>query len=281
MGIKVSGKVIFTEDISYELKRIRELSKDSSRKFYVYGNEFKEIELVQSELRDFTIVALKETMDSKQMTMFTENTPDDFFVLKYPRIRDIMDRNIEMHQTVLKGYKLVIESHPFLGNRDVYWCYFPWSFFNKSLLGYPHAFAFKNAKIIDTDPFDCSELARRVAPFSETTIDCVFKDINVERIALDLESHLLYKDLKRELFDTESSIKMIIKKLKKFVNTRDKGLKRGLNLLNFNRIYYQYCNGERALVVSNSKVDIYLESEFWKYVENANKFMKTLWDQCN
>jgi len=275
----MNGKVIFTNDIEYELKRIRDISRNFLRKFYVYGSDFKDVSQIQSELHDFIFLGLRETLNPKYLTMFTDNKESDFFVLKYPRLHDIMDRNIEMHQMALKGYKLIIENHPFLSNSDVFWCYFPWSFFNKTLLGYPHAYAFRSAKTIKgIDPFDCSVLASKVTSASETTIQTIFEDIKVGRVALDMETHTLYKEKKKELFETETSPKRIIKELKKFVNNRDNRLKRGFNLLNFNRIFNQYCQGERTLVISNSKVDIYLEAEFWKYINSANLFMKTLWN---
>lgn len=277
--LKMSGKVIFTNDVGYELKRIKEISKIYSQKYYVYGNDFKDILLFKTELKDFIFLKLKETMNSKNISVFVNNTDKDFFVLKYPRFSDIMDRNIEAYQTVLKGYKLIIENHPFLGHSDVYWCYFLWSFFNKSLLGYPHAYAFRG-NIYNPNKYDCAVLASKVASSTETTIDEVFKDIIVERVALDMESFDLYKNLKSNLFETQTSSKKIIKGLKKFVNTRDTRLKKGFNLLNFNRIFYQYYHGERLLMVSNSKVDVYLESKFWEYINNVNIFMKTLCKKC-
>lgn len=277
--LKMNGKVIFTDDIEYELKRIKEFSKDYVRKFYVYGKEFEDVFLFQTELKDFKFIKLSETMIPKNLTVFMDNTDKDFFVLKYPRLKDIMDRNIEMHQTALKGYKLIVEIHPFLGNSDVYWCYFPWSFFNKSLLGYPHAYAFMGNRYNMTQ-HDCTVLASKVASSTETTINKVFEGLEIERVALDIESHELYKNLKKELFETQTSSKKIIKELKKFVDTRDVRLKGGFNLLNFNRVFYQYCRGERTLVVSDSKVDIYLESKFWEYINNVNLFMKTLREKC-
>ena len=192
-----------------------------------------------------------------------------------------MDRNIEMYQTFLRGYKLIIENHPFLGKRDVHWCYFPWSFFNKSLLGYPHSYAFQRAKIVDgKDPFDCKMLAEKVVLHTETTISKIYEDIKTVRIILNETIKEEYQELKKTLFATETLSYRIIYKLKKFINEKVPELGKGFDLLNLGRLHDRYLSGERSLFVSDAKVDVYLESEFWKSVNSANLFMESLWGCC-
>lgn len=276
----MGGKVILTDSIGYEVDNIIELSKGYKRKYYIYGDKFKEVDTIKGLLLDFKFIPLKETLSPINVTMFTGNSIEDFFVLKYPRLNDIMDRNIDMHQTVLKGYKLVIEEHPFLTKRDVYWCYFLWSFFDKNLLGYPHCYAFQRAKIVNgIDPYDCAMLANKVAIASDTSISEIFhNDIKVKRITLDDTIKSGYQEYKEQLFETESSKIIITRKLKKFINDRVPELREGFNSSYLYKVYGQYKSGERTLVVSDTKVDVLLELEFFKYINNVNLFVRTLWD---
>lgn len=276
----MNGKVLFTDNIDYETEAILKLSDGYTRKFYVYGSHCKNIEVFRSRLSDFIFFEMNKTLDPANITTFTYNSEKDFFVLKYPRLNDIMDRNIDMHQTVLKGYKLVVEDHPFLGKRDVYWSYFLWSFFDKSLLGYPHCYAFQRARNVGgVDPFDCSMLAKKVSSASETSLKEIFKeDIKINRIILQDDLKVKYQEYKKHLFDTETSPVIVIRKLKKFINDRVPLLKGGFDLSYLFRVHDQYLSGERMLNVSDAKVDVYLESEFHKYIHNVNTFIRTLWD---
>lgn len=274
----MTGAVLFTRDEEYEIDRIRDLSGGYRRKYYVYSGKRTNTEYHRRVLSDFVFFDMKETLYPQHVELFHKNTDRDFFVLKCLHITRIMDRNIDMHQRALSGYKFVIDEHPFLGKRDVHWSYFLWSFFDKSLLGYPHCYSFRDAKVVEgVDPFDCVALARKVAGATISTIGCIYQDdIQVERVKLSDSIHQSYQELKRRLFDTETSPRIIVQKLKRFVNGRELSLKRGLNLLDLNRVYSQYKKGERILRVSDAKVDSYLESEFWKHVSNVNSFMEAL-----
>lgn len=276
----MGGKVILTDNLNYEVDNIIRLSEGYKRKYYIYGSKCKEVETIKGLLQDFNFIPLEKTIDPTNIPMFTDNSTQDFFVLKYPRLNDIMDRNIDMHQTVLKGYKLVIEEHPFLTKKDVYWCYFLWSFFDKGLLGYPHCYAFQRAKLVNgVDPYDCSMLANKVAVASDTSISEIFhNDIIVKRIVLEDSLKSDYQEYKKQLFETESSQIIITRKLKKFVNSKVPELKKGFDLSYLFRVYGQYKSGERVLIVSDAKVDIFLETEFFKYINNVNLFVRTLWD---
>jgi len=278
----MSGKVIFTNDRDFELSRILSLSNSALRKFYVYGEVCSDLSFFEGHLTDFVFLKLSDTFDPKYAGMISGNTESDFFVLKRPRLNDIMDKNVGMYQTVLKGYKLVVDNHPFLGKKDTYWCYFLWSFFDKSLFGYPHCYAFRGAKTTNgVDPYDCAILAKKVSPATETTIKEIFlDDIKVERIALDDAIKCRYQELKKELFDTETRPWIIVRKLKKFVNDQSPCLRLGLSLIDQGKVFDQYKRGERKLMVSDAKVDTFLESEFWKYVNSANSFMRTLYSAC-
>jgi hypothetical protein len=184
-----------------------------------------------------------------------------------------MDRNIEKLQMV-NGFKLVVDNHPFMGKSEIYWSYFLWSFFDRSLLGYPHCYAFRTA--LKKSSVDCQSLALKVLSKTETTIEKIFKDdIIVQRFSLDIDNE--YLNLKEKLFNTENSSRRIIKELKRFVNKRCPDLRKGFDLITFSRIFEQYQKGLRILALSNQKIDDYLNNEFWAYIKNVNTFTETLW----
>lgn len=276
------SKVIFTDRQDVEIHYAREMSVGYKSKFYVYGKNFDGIEAIKEALSDFVFFPLEDTLDPKYGFMFSGNTPSDFFVLKHPRLTNIMNRNVEMHQTVLKGSKLVVDDHPFLGKKDVYWCYFLWSFFDKSVLGYPHSYAFRGAKIVGgIDPFDCRMLAGKVLPVTSTTIRRIYQDdIKVTRISMDAATKEAYEHEKERLFDIETRPWIIIRKLKTFINTMIPELRDGLSLINVGHVHEQYKKGDRDLIVSDAGVDTFLESEFWNHIRNVNTFMGALWDGC-
>ena len=279
----MSGKVIFTKDLNYEVERARALSIGFLRKFYVYSDYFTEVDKVRSLLPDFLYIPLSETFSPKYSFLLRDNTEKDFIVIKYPRFSDIMNKNIGAYQDTVKGYKLVIDRHPFLEKKDVYWCYFLWSFFDRSLLGYPHCYAFSRAKCHDgIDPLDPKEIASRVYRHTETTINNIYTDdFIINRVILDDVSKGMYQELKAKLFDTETKPSLIVSKLSNFVKSRDSNLRKGLNLVNLGGIYSAYEKGERRIYLSDAKVDEYLEGEFNKHVYSVNVFMSSLWRLCN
>lgn len=276
-GYFVSGKVILTDSISYEISTIRALSEGHVRKFYVYGSG-SSVDVIKEAFPDFVFIEQKKIRHPESHDLFVGNTSDDFIVLKRLRFCRIMDRDIDMLQTVVKGYKAVVDDHPFMGRSEIYWSYFPWSFFDKSLLGYPHCYAFQRARVHDgQDPFDCKMLAQKVSKATQSTLDCIFKDdIEIQRVSMDDESKVLYQDLKKRLFGEETSPKVIIRRLKGFVQDRFPQLSEGLDILNLSKVHDQYRSGIRVLKLSDSKVDVHLESEFWKYIFAVNLFVGSL-----
>lgn len=271
MGSK--GLVLLTDDQLYEVEKIRSLSGSYKRKFYVYGKDVFDLDYYRKALSDFSFVSFKETFEAKNSFLFSGNNTSDFFVLKHIRFSNIMDRNTEAFQTFLEGYKLVVDDHPFMGKKEISWSYFPWSFFDKSLLGYPHFYSFQRSG--DLNPAD---IATKVKGSTDTTLkDIIDKDsIKVERIKLDADTKGSYQELKRDLFDKEIYSHAVIRKLRKFLQSRSPYLKKGFDLLNINKAHDQYKRGERYLFLSDAKVDIYLESIFNNYLDDLRIFMGVL-----
>lgn len=270
----IDGKVLFTDNVDYEVSKIISLSDAYAQKIYVYGRNTSLVG-IQGRLPGFVFVRLEEILKPDNVNIFI-NYENIFFVIKCIRFSDIMDRNVDWLQ-MAKGYKLVVDTHPFLGKGDVAWCYFLWSFFDRSLLGYPHCYAFQTD--LKRNAPDYAALAMKVLPKTETTIEKIFyDDIIVQQYSLAQEIHEEYQIMKKQIFEESNTEREIIKRLKRFVNDKCPDLKKGFDLITFSRIFEQYQKGLRLLTVSDLKVDAFLEMEFWSYVKNVNTFMGTLWN---
>lgn len=277
--------VIFTDSAREELAEIEARVGTATRRFYVYSDECAgEMDYFRLMLPDFRFVALKQTCSPQNSDLFVGNGPDDFIVLKKPRLGHIMDRNIEMFQIVLKGRKLVVDDHPFLGKSETFWCYFPYSFFDKSLLGYPHSYAFRDAKIIEglPNPFDGEYLAACVASATKTYKNILFADEpQTICVTLSKSEHALYRARKDQLFDQEKlGPRQIVRALKNYVDAtptvRSATRCERLNLLDLNRVWKQWKTGVRVRVVSDARVDVFLAGEMDAYFAAANGFLGAL-----
>jgi len=272
----MKGSVLFTNNIDFEIKKIALISKDSNRKFYIYGN-CPFLDNIKHSLPDFIIINLRDILEPQFIEIFINNSESDFFVIKCLRFNDIMHRGVEKLQSLL-GYKLVIDNHPFMGKSEVYWSYFLWSFFDRSLLGYPHCYSFLTA--LKNNSYNIRDVASKVISKTDTDINEIFKKnkIEVKRVLVDKKAEDDYRELKSKLFEEENSHLIIAQKLKRFINQRYPELKNGFDILRLGRVFDQYLKGIRTLIVSNLKVDRYLEDRFWEYINNVNIFMRTIYE---
>ena len=275
----MKGLVFLTDNNSEELNRIKDLSEKFHRKIYIYGYT-TDISFFAKSLTDFLFIRLEDILLPTNIKVILENNEDDFFVIKRVRFHDVMNRNIETLQS-LKGYKLVVDDHPYLGKGDIAWSYFLWSFFDRNVLGYPHFYAFQTA--LNKISPNYSEIALKVLSRTETTIHSIFSEESIitERVVLNSEVKEKYLILKKELFEKWGSAGQIIGDLKRFINAQYPQLKQGFDLIRFSRIHDQYIKGCRRLILSDVKVDGYLEGKFWAYIRNINIFMEVLWKKHN
>lgn len=277
--------VVFTADPRIETEEILCAAREwTGRKIYAHSKS-TDVSFQRGALSGFQFLPIEDTLDARNSWLFERNSPADFFVIKNPRVPDIMDRAIAMHQIQLKGQKLVVEEHPFLGKADVFWLYFPYSFIDKLLLGYPHSYAFRDSR--EPGAFDVARLAGRVRGATRNYLPHIYADdIATIRVALSPDEHREYAELKDRLFETENTPGAIIRKLKAFVDgtysmTWAAGRGKHLSLLALNRMWGSYKAGIRTRVVSDAKVDLYLASQMDAYIANANGFIQSLGCQSN
>jgi hypothetical protein len=271
--------VIFTDDPKDEISEVlRHARPDAARRLFVHGAGC-DVSAQRLMLPGWTFVVFEEAMANSWVQ--TENTERDVFVLHECRPAKIPDRNLGMYQMRCVGQKLVVESHPFCGKGEPWYLYFPYSYVNKQLLGYPHCYSFRDAST--EDPYEPLMLARKVASASVTYMQKVFGPIETISVSLTVEEHAEYGRLKARLFDEQTTPHAVIRGLKKYVDSTASvvGVVNAqpapmLPLLNLNRVWPLYQAGARVRVVSDAKVDVYLASVFDDYVDRANRFMTEL-----
>lgn len=275
------GIVLFNEDIDYEIDKIKSLSECYRRKIYVYSNRMRDTENLKKKLPGFLFIKLKEIYSPNNSLIFDDNSPSDFFIIKKPTLSKITDKNIEAFQDRLEGYKLVIDDHPFMTKKDIYWSYFPWSFFNRSLMGFPHCYSLKRVvEFGDKNSVSSEILAKKISSGTETTMRRIYEeDFKFNRISICSSVAGEYQKLKKKLFEEETGPRRIIFKLRKFLKDKYPELGEGVDLTDLGKLHKSYKSGCRSVWLSDAKVDNYLEKEFRDHIRAVNSFMETLWNE--
>jgi hypothetical protein len=267
--------VIFTQDPVKEVNEILARTQNSaSRRIFVYGKHC-DVSTQRSLLPDWEFTVFEEAMQNQWV--LTNNTATDVFVLHHCHPAKVPDRNLGVYQTRAIGQKIVVEEHPFCGKAEPWYLYFPYSYIDKTLLGYPHCYAFRDART--PDPYNPVALANKLKSASVVDMQYVFQDIQRVDVSLSETEHQQYQELKRSLFDTETTPKAIIRGLHNYVKqttTYKKVKHKGLPLLDLNRLWAAYKAGNRQVVVTDAKVDLYLYGQLQDYVSRANAFMSEL-----
>jgi hypothetical protein len=191
-----------------------------------------------------------------------------------------LDERLSMMQIKHRCYKkIVVDTVPYMV--DVWKFYFPYSFFDKTLLDYSHSYAFEAAiRNYDEDnslpdPCDPINLANRTKGSTFINYSRYFKfTVKVEEYKVTEAEQAAYEELKNGLFESESSIKRIIFKLRKYSSS----LIGDYNLpLNLSVVYYWKDFDEVVIKKTNLKIDDYLYSEFLKLVNNTNTLVEHLY----
>lgn len=189
-----------------------------------------------------------------------------------------LDERLSMMQIKHSCYKkIVIDTIPYVV--DPWKFYFPYSFFDKTLLGYSHSYAFEAAarnheedKTLP-DPYDPIVLADKVYGVTFLNYTKVFTFEVAFNVYSVTEDELLgYEELKEKLFSTETSIKRIISKLHGYASSL---------IPNYNVPLKLDClYGWKGPVVeihrTNLRVDDYLCSELVNLINRSNALTERL-----
>ena len=280
-----SGFVIFSNDIQYEFEILDKFFVDPAIEsiIFVYSqkNDISSVYadkligykkgLVVVPFEDYNKIEYASLVEALDLTKTVMVIKDLRFMLKR------LDERLSMMQIKHSCYKkIVIDIVPYVV--DMWKIYFPYSFFDKTLLGYSHSYAVeaaaRNYEMDNTlkNPYDTVDIAERVKKVTFInyreffTFKLLFKEYKVT-----VEELAEYERLRDSLFDTESSIKRILSKLHKYASSLVAGYSVPFNLNNI----YKW-EGEVEVIRTDLKIDDYLCSEIVKLINNTNTLVGLL-----
>jgi hypothetical protein len=283
-----SGFVIFSDDIEYEFAILRRyflsdlfvenivfvysMKNDISGVFSGGLLEFNK-KLVIVPFEEYNKIEYASAVESLDLSKTVMIIKDLHFMLKR------LDERLSMMQIKHSCYKkIVIDEVLFMV--DMWKIYFPYSFFDKTLLGYSHSYAFEaavrnyeNDKSLP-DPYDPAVLAGKIKGSTFINYSRYFLfNLGVEEYKVNAEELAGYERLKNKLFESETSIKRIIAKLHEYSSS----LVFGHNLpLNLSRVYRWKDLKDVMILKTDLKVDNYLYSEMVKLIEGTNTLASLL-----
>jgi hypothetical protein len=190
-----------------------------------------------------------------------------------------LDERLSMMQIKHSCYKkVVIDTMPFYV--DVWKYYFPFSFFDKTLLGYSHSYAFEadirnhDSGVLGFDPCDAAMLAKKTYGSTFINYRKFFNfEIVVEEYRVTEEEQKKYDALKEDLFIAKKTIKPIISGLYKYSSSLVPGHNLPLDL----KAVYEWSLPEKKILKTNLKVDNYLYSEMCKLINTINILAENLY----
>lgn len=280
----MSGKVLFTRAVASAVAEIAAAEKACpGRKLFVVGDGEDASDLLKW-FPSFRVVKFGETTLPENGWIQSESTDEDLTVLYRTRPSKIPDRNLGTYQSRTKGFKLAIHDHPFCGQGEAWWAYFPFSYVDKTLLGYPHSYAVKGD--CEKNAFDVKNAARLVAPAAASDIaHCYGDDIEFREVRLSDAELAEYERVKAGLFGAGTlTPRQITRALKKHVDETETmraamkatGKKNVLPLLDLNRLWPAYRAGARVVLLSNAKVDSHLNGRLQRHVSDVESFLAVL-----
>jgi len=285
---KEPGFTIFSNEAKYELNILSKYFKSDTNMesiIFVYSQKSKIPQFFIDTLATFNkklIMVPFEEYNKIEYASAVEALNLDKTVMIIKDLRFMLkrlDERLSMMQIKHSCYKkIIIDIVPFV--TDMWKIYFPYSFFDKALLGYSHSYAFEaavrnyeNDKTLP-DPYDPIAIAQKIkkATFINYSKFFNFK-LSTEEYKVTDEELAEYEKLKDSLFESETSIKRIISKLHEYSSS----ITFGHNLpLNLDKIYEWKDFDEIVINKSNLKVDNYLYSEMIKLINNTNILVENL-----
>jgi len=267
----MNGRVVFTNSIDDMLKEIAISRVNYRYLYYIYSKNDIDTNIMKMLLPEFVFISYDEIRDRHSDITDGDTT---LYIVKNMRITKVPDPRLGFLQRS-DGYKLVIDNHPFSENGKTYHLYFNYSLIAKSILGYPHCYAFDGAHETEMHrPYNPVMLAEKVKPYTTCYLDEIYNSIVYQKVLLTDSQMKEYEKLRDYLFDeTEDGFHSIIRKLRKYTR---QFLGKGFSLLNLSNVYRQYQKGVRTSYITDAKVDLYLKSEFERHINDVNTFIRTL-----
>lgn len=283
------GFVVFSDSIDYEIDILgRYFSLDSVPEniVFVYSTKDDMSAVYAEKLSVFNKQVLLIPFESYNKIEYASQVESLDLSKTVMIIKDLrfmlkrLDERLSMMQIKHTCYKkIVIDRVPFVV--DMWKLYFPYSFFDKTLLGYSHSYAYeasiRNYEDDPTlpDPCDAVDLSLKI---KQATFINYFRffdfDLVYETHKVTEDQRRRYEELKGNLFETENSIKSIISKLHKYA----KSLVLGYNVpVKLNDLYDWVGCGTKTIYRTDLKVDDYLCRQIDRLVSFTNTLVSELY----
>lgn len=290
------GFVIFSNSEEYEQNIIKEyLELDSVVKNIVFVYSKKNTIdwsewLNQFEKRVLTVPF--EDYDNIEYAGVIENIDRQKTLMIIKDVRYMekrLDKRLSLMQIKHMCYKkIVIDAYPYEVNK--YKIYYPYSFFDKTLLGYSHSYAIERDinKYEDDDslpnPFVIEDIVKMIVPATFINYSKLFKFKIIEHVHEATKTQLQeYEDLKDELFILYEAGKIGDKKLITQLQKYVKSILTEYSIpTDLKKIYPLKDEAEIHIHRTNLNVDENVcMSEFRRLIEEENEFVRQLYEAVN
>ncbi len=200
-----------------------------------------------------------------------------------------LDKRLSLMQITHTCYKkILIDAYPY--EVDKYRIYYPYSFFDKSLLGYSHSYAIErdinNYEDDDSlpNPFVIEDIVKMIAPATFINYSKLFKFEIIEHVHKVTEEQLKgYEELKEELFILYEAGKIGDKKLASQLQKYAKSILPEYSIpTDLKKIYPLRNETEIHIHRTNLKIDENVTMpELKKLINDENELVKQLYEAVN
>lgn len=200
-----------------------------------------------------------------------------------------LDSRLALMQNKHMCYKkIIIDSYPYEVQK--YRVYYPYSFFDKTLLGFSHSYAierdienYENGLKTD-NPFMIEDIVKQIAPATFINYSKLFKFKMIEHVhEVTKEQFQGYEELKEELFILYEAGKIGDKKLAQQLQKYAKSILKEYSIpTDLKKLYLLRNEKELHIHRTNLKIDENVTMpELRELVDTENEFVKQLYEAVN
>ncbi len=267
------NKVIFYRTNEYLKKSLCNLISDKSVLFY----SKKKSDIKDIKHLFYSCISYEDFKDINDYDFDKDICYMTFVILDSENITIRHDKRFLLLQRTLRPKsKIICSKFPYIINAWKF--YYHYSFFDKSLLKYHHSYAFEQAKynydegISNYDPYNILDLTCRTKDFTMIEYNKVF-DFNINYIQYNVTNPELkeYERIRDCLFNSEKTIKPVLKKLQEYSSSLipNHNLNLDLNLM--------YKNKSNLIIYhTDLNIDLYLKNQMSYLFNHSNELSEVL-----
>lgn len=290
------GFVVFSDNEEYEKSLIKdylELDPVVQNIVFVYSqkNKVNWSEFL-NQFGKFVLTVQFEEYDKIEYAGVIENIDRTKTVMIIKDVRFMekrLDKRLSLMQITHTCYKkIVIDAYPYEVQK--YRIYYPYSFFDKTLLGYSHSYAIErdinNYEDDDSlpNPFIINDIVKKIAPATFINYQKLFNFEIKEHVHEVTKEQLKgYEELKEELFILYDAGKIGDKKLVQQLQKYAKSILPDYSIpTDLKKIYALKDEHEINIHRTNLNVDENVcMPEFRKLIEDENELVRELYEAVN